>query len=100
MFSADCPRNVALEPRVTNGSTVAGGTVLRCSAAGNPPPTFRWTNSTGDVDETGPTFKVAVNTHYVLTCTATNIITHSDGRQQTCSRSYTVSFNSKFSAVI
>jgi len=99
-LSADCPRNVALEPTVTDGSTVAGGTVLRCSAAGNPPPTFRWTNSTGDIDVTGPTFTVAVNTFYFLTCTATNTITHSDGRQQTCSDSYTVIFNSKFSAVI
>ena len=83
---------------VTGGSTVAGGTVIRCSASGNPSPTFRWTNLTGDINETGSTFTVEANTFYVLTCTATNTIAHSNGRQRTCAGIYTVTFNSKLFA--
>jgi len=94
IVSVDCPRNVKIDD-VANDSKIDGGTVLRCSARGNPSPTIRWTNLTGGVDVTGSTFTVEANTFYVLTCTATNNITHSDGRQQTCSDSYTVTFNSK-----
>ena len=95
---ADCPRNMKI-PEVSNGSTVAGGTELSCSASGNPSPTFRWTNLPGGIDVTGSSFTVEGNTFYVLTCTATNTITHSDGRQQTCSDSTIVTFNSKLFAV-
>lgn len=87
-----CPRNVTI-PRVTSESTVAGGTVLHCSASGNPSPTFRWTNLTGDIDVTGSTFTVEPNKFYVLTCTAINTVTHSNGTRRTCSDSYTVTFN-------
>ena len=83
-------------PDVTNNSEVHGETVLSCSASGNPSPSFRWTNLTGGIDVTASTFTVEANTHYVLTCTATNIITHSDGSQETCTNSYTVILNSKF----
>jgi len=93
ILSADCPRNVKIHD-VVNDSKIDGGTVLSCSATGNPSPTFHWTNLPGGIGVTGSTFTVEVNTFYVLTCTATNTITHSDGRQQTCSDSYTVTFNS------
>jgi len=86
-------------PDVTNNSAVPGRTVLTCSGSGNPLPTFRWTNLTGDIEVTGTTFTVEANTFYVLTCTATNTVTHSDGSQRTCSDSYTVVLTSKFLAV-
>ena len=86
-----------ITPALAYGSTVDGGTKLSCSASGNPSPTFHWTNLTGDINVTGSTFTVEANTFYVLTCTATNTITHSDGRQRTCSDRYTVTFNSKLS---
>ena len=85
-------------PDVTNNSEVHGETVLICSANGSPSPLLRWTNLTGrpSIDVTGSTFTMETNTHYVLTCTATNTITHSNGGQETCSNSYTVILNSKF----
>jgi len=91
----DCPRNVII-PDVTNNSEVHGEAVLSCSANGNPQPLLRWTNLTGSIDVTGSTFTVEANTYYVLTCTATNTITYSNGGQETCSNSYTVILNSKF----
>jgi len=83
-------------PDVTNDSEIHGETDLRCSADGSPQPLLRWTNLTGGINVTGSTFTVEANTYYVLTCTATNTITHSDGSQETCSNSYTVILNSKF----
>jgi len=97
-LSADCPRNVKI-PDVANDSKIDGGTVLSCSASGNPSPTFRWTNLTGDINVTGSSFTVEANTFYVLTCTSTNNITHSDGRRRTCSDNYIVIFNSKLFAM-
>ena len=97
-MSVDCPRNVTIHD-VANDAKIDGGTVLRCSARGNPSPTIRWTNSNGDVDVTGSSFTVEANTFYVLICTATNNITHSDGTQQTCSDNYIVIFNSELFAM-
>jgi len=83
---------------VSNGSTVAAGSVLSCSAEGRPPPTYHLTAVTGDVEVTGSSVTVrSANTYYVLTCTANNTITHADGREEPCSTSSTVYFNSEFS---
>ena len=82
---------------MSNGSTVAAGSVLSCSADGHPPPTYQWTAVTGDVEVTGSSVTVrSANTYYVLTCTASNTITHADGREEPCSSSSTVYFNSEF----
>ena len=91
---ADCAHNVQISD-VSNGSTVAAGSVLRCSAEGRPPPTYQWTAVTGVVTETGPTVAVQrADTYYVLTCTASNTITHADATTEECSSSSTVYFNS------
>ena len=83
---------------MSNGSTVAAGSVLSCSAEGHPPPTYQWTAVTGDVEGSGSTFTVqTADTYYVLTCTASNTITHGDGTTEECSTSSTVYFNSEFS---
>jgi len=82
---------------VSNGSTVPAGSELRCSAKGHPPPTYQWT-VTGDVEVTGSSVTVhTADMYYMLTCTASNRITHADGREEKCSTSSTVYFNSEFS---
>ena len=93
---ADCVQNVEISG-VSNGSTVLAGSVLRYSAKGHPPPTYQWT-LTGDVEVTGSSVTVqTADTYYVLTCTASNIITHADGTTEECFTSSTVYFNSEFS---
>jgi len=84
---------------VSNGSTVAAGSDLSCSAEGRPPPTYQWTAVTGDVEVAGSSTVTVqrADTYYVLTCTASNAITHADGREEQCSSSSTVYFNSEFS---
>jgi len=82
---------------VSNGSTVPADSVLSCSAEGRPSPTYQWT-VTGDVEVTGSSVTVqTADTYYVLTCTASNTITHADGTTENCFTSSTVYFNSEFS---
>ena len=94
---ADCVQNVEISG-VSNGSTVAAGSVLSCLAEGRPPPTYQWTAVTGDVEGRGssPVTVQRVDTYYVLTCTASNTVTHADGTTEECSTSSTVYFNSEF----
>ena len=81
---------------MSNGSTVAADSVLSCLADGHPPPTYQWTAVTGDVEVTGSSVTVqTANTYYVLTCTASSTITHADGREEQCSTTSTVYFNSE-----
>jgi len=94
---ADCVQNVEISG-VSNGSTVAAGSVLSCLAEGHPPPTYQWTAVTGDVEGRGSSSVTVqrVDTYYVLTCTASNTVTHADGTTEECSTSSTVYFNSEF----
>jgi len=75
------------------------GTVLTCTAEGNPTPMFEWTNLTGGIIRSDSEFKVEDNKFYVLTCTATNNITHSNGNTEMCTANLTVTFNSKLFAI-
>ena len=79
----DCPKHV----RVTGaqfGSSVAGGTVLRCAGESHPPPSYLWTNAVDNTTVEGDSFTVDADNDYQLTCTVTNTITFANGTNQTC----------------
>ena len=95
---ADCAQNVEISG-VSNGSAVPAGSVLSCSAEGHPPPTYQWKAVSRDVKVTGSSVTVQrADTYYVLlTCTASNTVTHADGTTEECSTSSAVYFRSEFS---
>ena len=71
-----------------DGSSVAGGTVITCTADAHPPPSYTWMNAVDNSTVEGPTFTVAAKKHYKLMCTATNNITFANGTTQTCSKDW------------
>jgi len=93
----DCPENV----EISGDWPVRADTVLSCSADGKPSPEeFHWTLSGGEV--AGSMFAVEAMkniTFTALSCTATNTVTHSNGTNETCSGTDTVSFNCKLFAM-
>jgi len=96
---SDCPKNVKISGAY-NGSSVAGGTRLKCSADAHPAPTYLWRNAVDNSTVEGDTLTVASGKQYNLTCTATANITDADGTTEACSRHVYFEVNGRNSRII
>ena len=76
MYQTDGPINVAVSPQ---GPELQPGTVLICTASGNPSPSFDWLNLSDNTTTEGAQFTVpdyneCANNNYEVICRATNEI--------------------------
>jgi len=96
---SDCPKNVKIAGAY-NGSSVAGGTRLKCSAEAHPAPSYLWRNAVDNTIVEGDTFTVASGKQYNLTCTTTANITDASGTTQTCNNHVYFEVNGRKSHII
>ena len=96
---SDCPKNVKITGAYY-GSSVPGGTQLRCSAGAHPPPSYQWRNVVDNTTVEGDTFTVSSGKQYNLTCTATTDITYANGTTDTCSNDVYFQVNGTKSPII